>query len=133
MGVQLSLFDVSNLAKPVRLDQHAVGANSWTAVESDHHAFLWWAPERLAVIPVVRYDEDYVDAAFAGSLAFRVTRADGIAEVAQLAHPRFERFGDLGFERSAVVGGRLLLVSSAGVLSTFTAAPGPGEFVRFSG
>ena len=132
-GVQLSLFDVSNLAKPVRLDQHAVGGNSWTAVESDHHAFLWWAPERLAVIPVVRYDEDYVDAAFAGSLAFRVTRADGIAEVAQLAHPRFERFGDLGYERSVVVNGRLLLVSSAGVLSTFTAAPGPGEFVRFSG
>jgi hypothetical protein len=132
-GVQLSLFDVSNLAKPVRLDQHAVGGNSWTAVEGDHHAFLWWAPERLAVIPAVRYDENYVQAAFAGSLAFRVNRPDGIAEVAQLPHPRFDRFGDLGYERSLVVGGRLLLVSSAGVLSTFTAAPGPGEFLRFSG
>ena len=76
---------------------------------SDHHAFLWWAPERLAVIPAVRYDEDYEQTAFAGSLAFRVTRAGGIAEVAQLAHPRFERFGDLGYERSVVVGGRLLL------------------------
>ncbi len=132
-GVQLSLFDVSKLSKPVRLDQHAVGANSWTAVETDHHAFLWWAPDHLAVIPVVRYDENYERTAFAGSLAFRVTRAGGIAEVAQLAHPRFERFGDLGYERSVVVGGRLLLLSSAGVLSTFVGAPGPGHFLRFAG
>ena len=130
-GVQLSLFDVSDLAKPVRLDQHAVGASSYSAVETDHHAFLWWAPERLAVIPAVRYDENYEQTAFAGSLAFRVGRADGIAEIAQLPHPRFDRFGDLGFERSVVVGGRLLLLSSAGVLSTFTSAPGPGQFLRF--
>ena len=132
-GVQLSLFDVSKLSKPVRLDQHAVGGNSWTAVETDHHAFLWWAPEQLAVIPVVRYDENYERTAFAGSLAFRVTRTGGIAEVAQLAHPRFERFGDIGYERSVVVGGRLLLLSSAGVLSTFVGAPGPGQFLRFAG
>ena len=132
-GVQLSLFDVSDLAKPVRLDQHAVGGNSWTAVEADHHAFLWWAPERLAVIPAVRYDDNYERTAFAGSLAFRVNRTDEITEIAQLAHPRFDRFGDLGYERSVVVGGRLLLLSSAGVLSTFVSAPGPGEFLRFAG
>ena len=85
------------------------------------------------MIPAVRYDENYEQTAFAGSLAFRVTRAGGIAEVAQLAHPRFERFGDLGYERSVVVGGRLLLLSSAGVLSTFVGAPGPGQFLRFAG
>ncbi len=130
-GVQLSLFDVSDLARPVRLDQHAVGANSWTAVEEDHHALLWWAPERLAVIPAARYTADFERLAFAGALAFRIGRSDGIAEAAQLAHPSFDRFGDLGYERSVVIGGRLLLLSDAGVLSTFAAAPGPGEFLRF--
>jgi uncharacterized secreted protein with C-terminal beta-propeller domain len=132
-GVQLSLFDVTNLAKPVRLDRHALGGSSYTAVEGDHHAFLWWAPERLAVVPAVIYDDNYVRTAFAGSLAFRVTRKEGIVETAQLAHPRFERFGDMGYERSVVAGGRLLLLSSAGVLSTFVDAPGPGEFLRFAG
>ena len=109
-GVQLSLFDVSNLAKPVRLDQHAVGGNSWTAVEGDHHAFLWWAPERLAVIPAVRYDEDYEKTAFAGSLAFRVTRAGGIARgraarapaVRALRGPRLRALG--GGRRAAAAG-----------------------------
>ena len=132
-GVQLSLFDVSNLPKPVRLDQHAVGGNSWTAVEGDHHAFLWWAPERLAVIPAVRYDEDYERTAFAGSLAFRVSRAEGIAETAQLAHPASSASATSATSARWWSAGACCCVSSAGVLSTFTAAPGPGEFLRFSG
>ena len=43
LGTQLSLFDVSNLRRPVRLHAHALGS-SWSEAESDHHAFLWWAP-----------------------------------------------------------------------------------------
>ncbi len=86
-GVQLSLFDVTDLAKPVRLDQETVGPNSSTGVEEDHKAFLWWAPERLAVIPAVQYAQDYSRTAFAGSLAYRVDRAGGIAPVAQIGHP----------------------------------------------
>ena len=83
------------------------------------------------MIPAARYTADFERLAFAGALAFRIGRADGIAEAAQLAHPSFDRFGDLGYERSVVIGGRLLLLSDAGVLSTFAAAPGPGEFLRF--
>ena len=37
------------------------------------------------------------------------------------------------FARSLVLGGRLLLLSDAGVLSTSVAAPGPGDFVRYPG
>jgi hypothetical protein len=132
-GVQLSLFDVSDLAKPVRLDQQAVGPNSYTAVEGDHKAFLWWEPQRLAVVPAVQYAQDYDRTAFAGSLAYRVDRAGGIAPVAQIGHPSRTAFSDLAFERSVVVGGRLLLVSRVGVLSTFLNAPGPGQFVAYDG
>jgi hypothetical protein len=129
-GVQLSLFDVSDLAEPVRLDQQPVGPNSYTAVEGDHKAFLWWAPERLAVIPAVQYSQDFEDTAFAGSLAYRVDRA-GIAPVAQIGHPSRAAFGGPSFDRSVVMGGRLLLVSQEGVLSTFLNAPGPGRFVAY--
>jgi hypothetical protein len=124
-GVQLSLFDVADLRNPFRLAQHGLGEGSYSEVEDDHHAFLWWAPERLAVIPVYRYG-DGPD--FAGAIAFRVDRAGGIQEVGRLEDPRG---GTFEFARSLVVGDRLLLVSSEGVLSTPLAAPGAGDYVPF--
>jgi beta propeller domain-containing protein len=130
-GVQLSLFDVSDLARPVRLDRYAVGANSWSAVENDHHAFLWWEPSKLAVVPAVRYDFENGASDFAGSIALHVDRAGGITEAARIAHPALDEFFELSYDRAAVVGSRLLLLSQAGVLSTFVGAPGPGQFVRY--
>jgi hypothetical protein len=127
-GVQLSLFDVSDLRNPVRIAQRGVGPYSYTEVEDDHHAFTWWAPGQLAVIPVFQYAEDYVDGVFSGALAFRVDRAGGIQEAARFTHPR--GVGDV-FRRSLVIGDRLLLVSDRGVLSTPAAAPGAGDFVAF--
>jgi hypothetical protein len=130
-GVQLSLFDVSDLANPRRLDQFGLGETSSTPVEYDHHAFLWWAPTRLAVIPASRYAE--ADP-FAGAVGFRIDRAGGIAEVGRMSHPAFARYGGgIAYERSVVVGSRLLLLSDAGVLATSLAAPGPGAFVRYGG
>ncbi|HET8952814.1 MAG TPA: beta-propeller domain-containing protein [Solirubrobacteraceae bacterium] len=129
-GVQVSLFDVSDLAKPVQLDRYAVGGYSSSSVESDHHAFLWWAPERLALVPAVRYDFSDGSTDFAGSIALRVDRAGGIVEAGRMAHPAFA--DGISFDRAVVVGPRLLLLSSAGVLSTFTGAPGPGQFVRYA-
>jgi Beta propeller domain len=129
-GVQLSLFDVSDLADPVRLHQFGLGENSYTPVEYDHHAFLWWGPRKLAVIPAYRYAEK--GGSFAGALAFTVDRA-GIADAGRMAHPAFERFGRLSYDRAVVVGGRLLLLSEEGVLATALAAPGPGEFMRYGG
>jgi len=129
-GVQLSLFDVADLRNPLRLAQRGLGANSFTEVESDHHAFLWWAPERLAVIPALHYASDFEATTFAGAHAFRVDRA-GIAEVARFPHPPASEALATTFGRSLVVGGRLLLLSDAGVLSTSLAAPGPGDFVAY--
>jgi len=132
-GVQLSLFDVADLRNPVRLAQRGLGRHSQTDVDGDHHAFLWSAPERLAVIPVLRYERDPEAAAFAGAIAFRVDRAGGVQEVARFPHP--PPAGDDPwtpvFARSLVVGGRLLLLSDRGLLSTSLAAPGPGDFVPY--
>ena len=85
--MQVSLFDVSDLRNPVRLSQQTLGENSWSEVENDHHAFLWWAPEHLAVIPAAVYDGDGGDQQFGGSVAFRVDRAGGIEPGTRLAHP----------------------------------------------
>jgi hypothetical protein len=129
-GVQLSLFDVSDLANPVRLDQFGLGDDSYSPVEDDHHAFLWWAPQKLAVIPALSSMPERTS--FAGSLAFKVDRAGGIVEAGRIAHPAFERFGGLvSYDRAVVVGEKLLLLSTEGLLATSLAAPGPGEFVRY--
>ena len=55
-GPQVSLFDVSDPAAPKRLAQRVLGdQGASTEAEWDHHAFLWWAPEKLAVLPLQQY------------------------------------------------------------------------------
>ena len=46
-GLQLSLFDVSDLAHPARLQQARLGDRfSGSSAEWDHHAFLWWPADQ---------------------------------------------------------------------------------------
>ena len=52
-GTQVSLFDVADPARPARIAQHHV-PGGWSEAENDPHAFLYWPPERLVVIPVTR-------------------------------------------------------------------------------
>jgi uncharacterized secreted protein with C-terminal beta-propeller domain len=106
-GLQLSLFDVSDPAQPRRLQQLKL-AERWSssAVEWDHHAFLWWPEGRLAVLPI---DAE----TFHGAAGFRVDAAQGIAPLGRVAHG-----DDTSIERALVVGGRLFTVSPLGVRAT---------------
>ena len=110
LGTQVSLFDVSNLAKPTRLHQRTLGEGGSSEAEWDHHAFLWWAPAKLAVLPL----EDWAAGpdGFAGAIGLTVERA-GIAEAGRATH------GDEDWKppvrRSLVVGGRLVTISDIGI------------------
>jgi uncharacterized secreted protein with C-terminal beta-propeller domain len=104
LGTQLSLFDVSDPSSPRRLHQAAVtGASS--QAEFDHHAFLWWAPRDLAVVPLNVFD----GRPFQGAAGFRVQRAAGIAETGRASH------ANAPILRSFVLGGRLFTLSDAGI------------------
>ena len=129
-GLQLSLFDVADLAHPVRLAQWSAGREASSEVEHDHHAFLWWEPQRLAVIPTASYDYHDGEQRFGGSIGLRVDRTGGIAPVARFAHPFDHGYADT-FRRALVIGDRLLLVADDGVLSTAVAAPSGGQLVHF--
>ena len=59
-GSQLELFDVSNPAAPKLLAKTLLGSGSSTQVTSDHHAFLYWAPTNLAVLPIQINPINYV-------------------------------------------------------------------------
>ena len=111
LGTQASLFDVSDIRSPKRLDAFSVG-KGWSEAEHDHHAFLWWPRTRLAVLPVQAYGESQ----FAGALGLRVRRADGLQGVGRVSHPGHAA-NDVGaaIRRSVVVGDVLYTVSDVGV------------------
>jgi hypothetical protein len=50
-GVQASLFDVRDPARPQRVGQLDLGTGE-TAAEYDPHAFLWWEPTGLVTVPL---------------------------------------------------------------------------------
>jgi hypothetical protein len=130
-GVQVSLFDISDLRNPARLDVATIGGSfTSTEIEQDHHAFLWWQPERLAVVPFTDYGDDLGRGPAFGAYGFRVDRANGIRRVATWAHPGGGDFG-LGIRRALVLGNRLVTVSPAGVMTSPLGALEDARFTAF--
>ncbi|HWT22209.1 MAG TPA: beta-propeller domain-containing protein, partial [Solirubrobacteraceae bacterium] len=121
-GTQLSLFDVSDLARPVRLHQRTIAPSSSSQAEYDHHAFLYWAPSRLAVLPVDVFGDD--GGVFSGALGFSIDRAAGIAEAGRISHPPADGVAPPVL-RAAVVGERLFTLSDAGLLASALAGLAP--------
>ena len=77
-GAKVSLFDVSDLTEPLEVAVWTA-PDGWNDIGWDHRAFLWWAPEELAVIPVTVWNE------WSGAVVLRVT--DGtITEVGRVDH-----------------------------------------------
>jgi uncharacterized secreted protein with C-terminal beta-propeller domain len=116
-GTQLSLFDVSDPAAPRLLHRVGLGESTSSEAEDDHHAFLWWAPKRLAVVPL----SDYADGQPGGlAVGFRVDRAQGIAEAGRTRE-------DSSVLRTLVVGGRLFTLTEDGLhaydLDTLASGP----------
>jgi hypothetical protein len=108
LGPQLSLFDVGDPAQPRLLARAGLGEYGSSAAEQDHHAFLYWSPARLTVLPV--------DAAgFSGAVGFRIG-ADSVTEAGRIVHPAPAE-GRLPppIGRSVVAGQRLLTVSAEGI------------------
>lgn len=114
LGTQVSLFDVTDLANPARLHQTTF-PDSWSEAESDHHAFLYWAPTGLAVIPIASNSPDGIPSLEAAG--FFVGRDSGITRVRRIAHPR-DAAGLSAIRRSIVVGSALYTVSSRGVMTS---------------
>jgi hypothetical protein len=52
LGVQVSLFDVSDPANPSRLARYELLGAGHSAAEFDPHAFLYWAKTGLMVVPI---------------------------------------------------------------------------------
>ena len=88
-----------------------LGDGGTSEVEWDHHAFLWWAPAKLAVLPLESWGDG--TNVFAGAVGLTVDPAAGIAEVGRASHDG--EGWTSAVRRSLIVGGRLVTISNGGV------------------
>ena len=116
-GTQLSVFDVSDPSAPTLVDQVQVAGGS-SDVEWDHHAFLYWEPKGLVVLPlnVYAWDEQTgEDESFYGALAVRFHDEQlGSGHRLSQDGPKGNEWS-AGIRRSLVVGDQLYTVSELGV------------------
>ena len=119
-GTQLSLFDVDDPANPKLLHKVALGELTSSEAEYDHHAFLWWEPLRLAVVPVT----DYEGGEPAQAIGFNVDRTKGIVETG-----RTRETADV--LRTLVIGPRLFTLSDEGLHAYDLKTLAPGPFTSF--
>ncbi|ADU10829.1 MULTISPECIES: beta-propeller domain-containing protein [Micromonospora] len=123
-GTQVSLFDVADPARPARIAQHHV-PGGWSEAEHDPHAFLYWEPERLVVLPV-RQPGVVTDRAdgtrrppSGGVLALRIGDK-GFTVAGAVDHPGVLADGGewAPIRRSLMIDGVLWTVSDAGLKAT---------------
>ncbi len=131
MGVQVSLFDVSEPAAPGRLAQYHV-RYSETMAEYDPHAFLYWQKTGLLVVPITTHATEPVDGRTApppgGALVLKLS-GDGFTELGTVSHP-----GDYRamVQRSLYIGGTLWTVSQAGLKANDAATLGSQGWIPFT-
>ena len=121
IGSQVSLFDVSDLRDPRRLDQVDLGEGS-SSVEYDHRAFLFWPATGTVVLPL----QTWTNKPFTGAVVLTVD-GDNVRRTGRISHTAARGagvssgdafYGPEGgmISRSLVIDDALLTVSDAGVL-----------------
>jgi Beta propeller domain len=119
-GLQVSLFDVAGT--PRRVGVHRLpGATSVS--EFEPHAFLYWAPSGLAVVPLTSRDDG------GEALALKID-GTGIREAGTIRHPAGEVGGAV--TRSAMVGNTLWTFSDDGARATDATALRGGIWIPFT-
>jgi uncharacterized secreted protein with C-terminal beta-propeller domain len=94
-GIKLSLFDISDLAQPSLLNEHLIGAGSYSEAVFNHHAFTWFDQEQILAIPVSHWNSSTLEVSFDtndifnGLELFKVSADQGIEPYATIDHDIF--------------------------------------------
>lgn len=119
-GTQVSVFDVTDLSDPTRLDTFTLNKGTSSEVEYNHHAFLYW--DGLAVVPVQQYWwEEGKDEMFMGAIGLRIDDSGEIDDLGDIVHPGGD---DTSWDwraqilRSVAIGDHLFTVSAKGIMKS---------------
>lgn len=105
VGVQFSLFDISDPAAPRRIDTQTYGGGA-AAAEFDPKAFLYWEPRNLIIAPTNLHGDYRGKGAFSGLVLLRAD-ADGLKELGRLATSK--AYGTVN--RSLVIGDTVYMLT----------------------
>lgn len=79
-GAKVTVFDVSDPANPTDLANWTLDGGH-SDIEWDHRAFLWWGPERLAVLPLNDWS-----GGFQGAVVLEIGEQGAITERGRIEH-----------------------------------------------
>ena len=105
-GTKAALYDVEDLDDPKVVSTWSPGSGRSSA-EWDHHAFLWWPPEGIAVLPIRDWKNDKAEA-----VLLKIENGD-LEEFGRITHSERGSPPDakpefmIPIERSLIVGGEI--------------------------
>ena len=139
LGTQVSVFDVSDPAKPIRMSRLTF-EDAQSEAEWDHHAFLWWPEDEIVVLPLQRWSWDEREGTeehFAGAVVVEAT-TQRIRTVGEITHPSQTEPGceecwawTEPVMRSVVIGDALFTISQTGVMVSDLDTLEQEEWLRF--
>ena len=129
LGAQVSLFDISDLSAPKRIDKITFGSGN-SEVEYDHRAFLYWAQDDLAMLPLQTWDSNSY---FAGAVGVHVHEND-LHELTRVSHQKSKEYWEYGTQirRSLVIGDVVYTLSDIGLLASDVGDLSELDFLEFS-
>lgn len=127
LGLQLSIFDVSDFSNPQLLASHSIGGpGTYSEAEHNHKAFTFYPQENLLAIPVDLYSKQW-DYEFSGLQVYHVTPEDGISLRGEISTSSDTGMGYptyYGWTRGIFIEDLVYAVTEVGVQSASIADPG---------
>ena len=123
-GVQVSVYDISDLADPTLTDMQVIGDRG-TSSEAlyDHKAYNYYGPKDILAFPIQIYEgggggSEIGELTFVGFQVYDVDLAEGYSLRGQVDHDAFYEDGDCSFpwmRRTMVIDNALVTLSNAGM------------------